>query len=186
MRIIGGEFKGKALTSPEGNAIRPTSDRVREAIFNRLMHSFGSPSPLIDGTILDLCCGTGAMGLEAISRGAEHVTFIDITNTSIAIAKKNAAALGVENQCSFITADARKLPNANTAADIIFCDPPYDAGMEEKILEQLQTQGWLGENTLLIMEMAQKNDWADALNASSWDVDIRKYGKSKVAFIRTI
>ena len=183
MRIIGGIYRGKPLITPEGNAIRPTSERAREAVFTRLMHSFGNPSPLIGGTILDLCCGTGAMGLEAMSRGAAHTTFIDITNKSIAIAKKNAAALGVENQCSFITTDARKLPDANTAVDIIFCDPPYDAGMEHNILSQLHTHGWLEENTLLIMEMALKNDWAEELSETQWDVDIRKYGKTKVAFI---
>lgn len=183
MRIIGGEFRGKALISPEGNAIRPTSDRAREAVFNRLMHSFGSPSPLIDGAVLDLCCGTGAMGLEAISRGAADVTFMDVTHASLSIAKKNAATLGVTAQCHFITADVRKLPPCASPPAVIFCDPPYDAGMEEAVLEQLTMQGWLGNNTLLLMEMTIKNDWAQTLDSAHYEVDIRKYGKTKIAFI---
>src|ERR1700744_698644 len=106
MRIIAGQFKGRKLLPPEGKDIRPTSDRTRESVFNLLMHGQYAGEAILGQHVLDICCGTGALGLEALSRGARIATFIDADKKSIELARKNALHCGVTNAAFFVQADA--------------------------------------------------------------------------------
>ncbi len=179
MRIIGGQYKGKKLHTPENQSIRPTSDRVRESIFNRIEHNAYMPD-IQRAIVLDLCCGTGAMGLEAVSRGAAHATFLDSHRESMALTKQNAAHLGVTDRCTFVQGDATKLAPASEPATLIFCDPPYASGLEQPILSALVRSGWAGPDSLVVLETDLCTDLAfDA----SWQSDTRKYGKTKVHFL---
>jgi 16S rRNA (guanine966-N2)-methyltransferase len=124
MRIIGGRFRGRALQAPKGHETRPTTDRVREALFNLL----AARRPIGGARVLDLYAGTGALGLEALSRGALSAAFVERHGPTLALARRHAAALGVEAGCFFLRADAvaflRRAPDARY--DLAFADPPYE------------------------------------------------------------
>ena len=148
MRIVGGRFRGRRLETPKDQRIRPTSDRAREAIFNLLAHH---ASEALDGTrVLDLFAGSGALGLEAISRGAAQVTFVDKDPKSLALARRNAEALGVD--AIFLRADATHLPPAPAPAALIFCDAPYEKGLTEPALASAVEHGWVSDGTVLVIE----------------------------------
>lgn len=153
MRIVGGKFKGRTLSSPDGRDTRPTTDRVREAIFNRLQH--GVPGFSIDATrVLDLFAGTGALGLEALSRGAKHVHFIDNSDTARGIVRHNADTLGVIGQCKVWRRDAASLGVCSPMSpySLVFLDPPYGKGLAKRALTSLVTGGWLAENAIVVVE----------------------------------
>ncbi|TDI58092.1 MAG: 16S rRNA (guanine(966)-N(2))-methyltransferase RsmD [Alphaproteobacteria bacterium] len=156
MRIVGGTYRGKRLASPVDNAIRPTSDRVREAIFNVLSHNV-PPLPF-GAAVLDLFCGTGAFGLEAISRGARTVTFVDEAPSSLRLARDNATSLGVQSNCTFVKADAARLRNAPSPADLVFADPPYGKSLIRPALIGAIATGWIGETTVIIVETPTGED----------------------------
>lgn len=150
MRIISGTKKGKKLCTPdETGRIRPTSDRARESLFNILCA--GLKNPLAEYSVLDVFSGTGAIGLEAASRGAKSVTFID---QDLTLTKKNAALCGFTN-LSFLKRNAAALPPAPHPFDLIFLDAPYNQGLTEKALASLINQNWCHKNTLLIAETAR-------------------------------
>jgi 16S rRNA (guanine966-N2)-methyltransferase len=138
MRIVGGKFKGHGLTGPKGQATRPTSDRVREAIFNILAHGVEDFS--IEGArVLDLFAGTGAMGLEALSRGARFCQFVDDAAEARGIIRRNADALGLIGQCKIWRRDATRLGPAapQPGFDLVFADPPYGKGLGTQALKSL-------------------------------------------------
>ncbi|MEP4314082.1 MAG: 16S rRNA (guanine(966)-N(2))-methyltransferase RsmD, partial [Anderseniella sp.] len=138
MRIVGGKFRGRSISAPDGSDTRPTTDRVREAIFNRLEH--GVPGFSIDGTrVLDLFAGTGALGLEALSRGAKHAHFIDNADTARGLIRRNADTLGVIGQCKLWRRDAASLGSCTPMSpySLVFLDPPYDKGLAERALTSL-------------------------------------------------
>ena len=166
MRIVGGTLRGRRLKTPSNNAIRPTTNRVREAIFNILTHN---DPPLPEGAVvLDLFAGTGAFGLEALSRGAMAVTFVDNAASSLRLARDNAQSLGVAGECRFIKADARRLPTADGPAGLIFADPPYEKGLVRPALEAALKGGWIGPQTCVLVETPTREavDVPDALAAS--------------------
>jgi len=137
MRITGGTFRNRPLTAPPGDAVRPASDKVRAAVFNILMHRFPES---IDGTyILDLFCGSGSYGFEALSRGAASCTFVDSNRTSLTAARTNATQLGCLPQCTFLQADARTLPPlpAGEPPALVFLDPPYATTLLAETLPRL-------------------------------------------------
>ena len=152
MRIVGGRFKGRALQGPRGDGIRPTSDRLRESLFNILAHSHGDPVP--GARVIDLFAGTGALGLEAISRGADFALLVDDGAQARALIRENVEALGLGGVTRIFRRDARRLGDAppGPAYDLAFLDPPYDRGLAEPALTSLARGGWLKPDALAVVE----------------------------------
>lgn len=179
MRIVGGKFRGRSITAPDGRDTRPTTDRVREAIFNRLEH--GIPGFNLDGSrVLDLFAGTGALGLEALSRGSQHVLFIDNSETARGIIRRNADTLGVIGQCKLWRRDACSLGSCKPMSpfSLVFLDPPYGKGLAERALNSLVDGAWLVGNAVIVVEESAKTDVSapDALTL----LDEHRYGDTKV------
>lgn len=182
LRIITGAWRGRSIEVPAGDAVRPTSDRVREALFNRLAHAFADTGfNLIGAQIVDVFAGTGALGLEALSRGAVHVTFLDRNPESIALLKRNVAKLGAEDRTVIMNADGAHLPRAVSACDLAFLDPPYGEGLVAPALAGLERQGWLKNGALAVVE----TDACEAAPvAESYTLlDRRLYGRVAVSFL---
>ena len=156
MRIIGGRARGLKLAEvgagdPAAH-LRPTSDRVREAIFNLLVNG-GYGNPLQGARVLDLFAGTGALGLEALSRGATHTTFVENGKTALALLTRNIALMRVEAETSILRRDVRALgPNPGPAFDVVFLDPPYGKAMGEAALEAARASNWLAPQSLIVWE----------------------------------
>ena len=156
MRIVAGTYGGRRLQVPKGRDIRPTSDKVRGAIFNAL-----EARGFLDGAhVLDAFCGTGALGLEALSRGAGFCTFWDKDKASLALAKENATALDVMGQCAFHLRDAAKQISENLSSNIgiLFLDPPYRKGFIELSINALQDSQVLDSECVIVMEMERDHD----------------------------
>jgi len=183
MRIIGGKFRGRRLASPEDARIRPTSDRAREALFNILAHADLTPdgtSPLNGAAVLDACCGTGAMGLEALSRGAARATFVDSDPAALALVRATLGALGVTAQV--LRVDVRHPGRATEAASLVFLDPPYGEGIAAPALTALAAQGWIAPGALVVVESGPRDDFAPPDGFTP--VDSRRYGKARFALLR--
>lgn len=183
MRIVGGKFKGRSIAAPAGQATRPTSDRVREAIFNILSHGIEGFS--VEGVrVLDLFAGTGALGLEALSRGARFCQFVDDDATARGLIRRNADGLGVIGQCKIWRRDATKLgPCApQPPFDLVFVDPPYNKDLGGKALASLTAGGWLTPSAVLVLEEAEKAEVADVPGLTL--LDRRLYGDTQVRFYR--
>lgn len=179
MRIIAGKFKSRRLISPPSSLTRPTSDRARESIFNILKSLTGD---LTDKYILDAFAGSGAIGLEALSRGAQHVYFIEKDHRVIQFLKSNISNLSAGNECTVIQGDATKPPKAPQPMDMIFLDPPYDQTLEDTCIEALHSQGWINHETIFVLETSSKRDIQIPPNAQL--IDQRRYGAALVSFIR--
>ncbi|HPF45670.1 MAG: 16S rRNA (guanine(966)-N(2))-methyltransferase RsmD [Alphaproteobacteria bacterium] len=150
MRIIGGTYRGKKLITPVDDLIRPTTDRMRETLFNMLEHGNG---PGIRGSkILDLFAGTGALGIEALSRGAAHVTFVDNNSRSMKLIKQNTDLIKSSENASFIVADAVKFKYPGTVYDVVFIDPPYRKNLVTPALTNLHEKGLLNTNSIAVIE----------------------------------
>ncbi|MBL8909056.1 MAG: 16S rRNA (guanine(966)-N(2))-methyltransferase RsmD [Rhizobiales bacterium] len=183
MRIVGGKFKGHSLASPAGHATRPTSDRVREAIFNILAH--GIEDFTIEGArVLDLFAGTGAMGLEAVSRGSRFCQFVDDSAQARGLIRRNADALGVIGQVKIWRRDATRLgPCApQPGYDLVIADPPYGKGLGTRALAALVEGGWLLPGAVVVVEEALGAELLapDSLTLLSQ----RDYGETQVRFYR--
>ncbi len=152
MRIVGGEFRGRRLTTPTDDATRPTSDRAREGLFNKLQHAHDDA--VADARVLDLFAGTGALGLEALSRGAGFAHFVDMSADARAIIRTNVEAFGLQGRTKIFRRDATQLGNAGTIMpfDLIFADPPYGKGLGERALVSALAGGWLSGNALCVIE----------------------------------
>lgn len=156
MRIIGGTYRGKKLITPDNAKIRPTTDRMRETLFNILEHGTG---PGIRGSkILDLFAGTGALGIEALSRGADHVTFVDNDPRSMKLIKQNTTLIKNPENTSYLTIDGTKTIKNQEPFDIIFIDPPYHKEMINPVLTNIHVQKLLSENGLIIIEYSSSED----------------------------
>ena len=182
MRIIAGKMKGRKLLTPSNDAIRPTSDRMREALFNLLMHGQYGGEHIVGQRVMDICCGTGAVGLEAISRGAEHCTFIDQDRTALSLARDNAEHCGVTSQCDFTPADATRLPRARQSVALAFMDAPYASPLTLLTYTALTQGGWLQRGSLFVVEQ-KKGAPLDALPGASL-IDQRQYGKAMLVIYR--
>jgi 16S rRNA (guanine966-N2)-methyltransferase len=152
MRIVGGRLKGRALKSPGSDAIRPTSDRLRETVFNILAHSYGNP--VAGARVIDLFAGTGAMAIEALSRGASFALLADQGVQACAIISANFAALDLGGAARILRRDARKLGAApeGESFSLAFLDPPYGKGFVPPTLKVLRDGGWLGKGALVVIE----------------------------------
>lgn len=154
MRIVGGEFRGRALKSPSSDAIRPTTDRTREALFNILAHR--ADFVLEGARVLDLFAGTGALGLEALSRGAAFALFVEEAGASRALIRTNVEAMGQTGRTKIFRRDATRLGPVGTMAPfrLLFADPPYRKGLGEKALAAAREGGWLSPGALCVLEEA--------------------------------
>lgn len=179
MRIVGGDWRGRSLLAPQGRDTRPTSDRTRESVFNTLIHSITGE---LDGLrVLDAFAGTGALGLEALSRGAAQATFIERQREALAVLRQNITALGAHAQAVVIATDATRPPVASAAVDLVFLDPPYQAGLLPTSLQALVDSGWIGPHTVAVCEQEATSD----LDAPAFElIDQRRYGKAKISFLR--
>ena len=181
MRIVAGKFRGKQLTSPEDGSIRPTADRTREAVFNILASRL---SPSFDGLrVLDLFAGTGALGLEALSRGATHVIFVDTGAEARGLIRDHIEAFGAGGVTKLLRRDATALGDAGTMGpvDLVFLDPPYGKGLGEQALLSLRAGGWLKPETLLVLE--EGSEITVELPAGFALDDRRDYGAASVYLI---
>lgn len=176
MRIISGTLRSKKLFTPKDDTkIRPTADRAREAVFNIITSKLDTSFKEL--TVLDIFSGTGALGLEAASRGAKNVTFVD---TDLELTQKNAKLCGFDN-IRFIKKDATKLPLTQTPYDLIFLDAPYNQGLTAPTLNVLIKGGYLTHQTLIVAETA-KNEALD-IPASLELIDERTYGAARFSFL---
>lgn len=183
MRIVGGKFKNHSIAPPSGSAMRPTSDRVRESIFNILAHGIEG-FELEGARVLDIFAGTGALGLEAISRGARFCQFVDDSAEARSLIRKNADALGIIGLVKIWRRDATDLGpcSPQPAFDLAFADPPYDKGLGEKALVALLTGQWLNPHAIVVLEEAAKAEVADLEGLTL--LDRRDYGDTQVRFYR--
>lgn len=178
MRIIGGIYRGKKLFSPLSDKIRPTADKARESLFNIIFSKAEKPWHQI--RLADIFCGTGAFGLESISRGASAVTLVDL---DISTAAKNAALFSNEkNKISLIKANAANLPAVTTAFDIIFLDAPYHQGLSEKALYSIIEKKWLAPDGICIVETAA--DEPLSVPEQMVLADTRRYGIAQFRFLK--
>ena len=183
MRIVGGQFRGRPLATPADAATRPTSDKVREAVFNILEH--GVPDFAIEGTrVLDLFAGTGALGLEALSRGAAYCLFVEEGAEARALIRRNLEALALTGVTKIFRRDATNLGPAGsqTAFGLVFLDPPYGKGLAERALASAATGGWLAAGAIAVVE--ERKGEPIAVPAQFAELDRRRWGDTQVLFAR--
>ncbi len=181
MRIVGGEFRGRPLAAPHSNAIRPTTDRTREALFNVLTHRFAEK--LQGARVLDLFAGTGALGLEALSRGASYGVFIEESAEGRGLIRTNVEAFGLTGRTKIFRRDATSLGEAGTMQpfDLVFADPPYGKALGERALESARTGKWLAPGALCVFEESAGAGFQPAPGFTI--VDERSYGDTVIRFI---
>lgn len=183
MRIVSGRFRGHTLATPKGGATRPTSDRVREALFNILEH--GIEDFTIDGVrVLDLFAGTGALGLEALSRGAKYALFIDDSAEARGVIRRNIEALNLTGIAKIWRRGAEKLGPAGNVPPfgLVFLDPPYGKGLGEIALASAREGGWVAPGGIAVLEEAAKSE---IVIPDGYDeIDRRSYGDTQVVILR--
>ncbi len=192
MRIVAGKYRGRKLAdSSHLRDLRPTTDRNREALFNiltsgKVVSEIGFE--LIDANILDVCCGSGAVAFEALSRGAKSATLIDKNIDHLEIAKKTARDFDVRDEAKILSLDVRKLPENDEFFDLVFIDPPY-AEDYQKIIKSLLEKNWIKKDSLVVIESGPRNkcgvasaglDFCSELKI----LDQRKYGITSFTFLK--
>jgi 16S rRNA (guanine966-N2)-methyltransferase len=182
MRVVGGRFRGRNLASPKSPAIRPTADRLREALFNILLHAYGDP--ITGARVLDLFAGTGALGIEAASRGAAFVLFVDDGAEARALLRENVAALGLGGSSRIFRRDATKLGPAHPVEpfSLVFLDPPYGRKLAEAALAAARAGGWLLPDALIVVEEAVKS--AFAAPEGFVELERRRYDDTEFVILR--
>ena len=179
MRIVAGKHRARSIEAPRGERLRPTSDRVREAVFNILAH--GERDLIAGAAVLDVFAGTGAMGLEALSRGAGHAIFIEKHQASLQCLGRNIARLGEVEQATVIRGEATRPGPAPGASRLVFLDPPYGGGLAEPALRALADGGWLAPGATIVLELAGNDAFAPPEGFAISDQ--RAYGKTRVLFL---
>ncbi|NVJ96975.1 MAG: 16S rRNA (guanine(966)-N(2))-methyltransferase RsmD [Alphaproteobacteria bacterium] len=179
-RIVAGRFRGRRLEVPKGRDVRPTTDRMRERLFSMLMHG---RYPDMDGaTVADIFAGTGALGFEALSRGAHHVTFVEKARPSLDCIRANMDSLGVPEETTVLAKSATTLPDAVRPCDFIFMDPPYRQNLVLPSLTRILDGGWLTEGGVIICELA--SDETITFPTPLEIVDERTQGQQRVVFLK--
>ena len=183
LRIIAGELKGRKLRSVRGRKTRPTANRTREAIFNILAFQ------IQDSTVLDLFAGTGAFGIEALSRGAESVVFVDVDNDSICVLQENIKSLALESMTKIIRWDLTRnlncLGSVRAAVNLVFMDPPYNKNIIEPTLFNLHSSQSMEKGARIIVE----HSYLEPILKRQLPVEIsdqRRYGKTLVSFLNYV
>jgi 16S rRNA (guanine966-N2)-methyltransferase len=185
MRIVAGRHRGLALEAPADGRIRPTADRVRQALFDVLEHRFGigAASPLRGARVLDLFCGSGALGLEALSRGAARCVFVDNDAVALALAERNVRRAREVANARFVLRDATRPGPAGETSTLAFLDPPYGCGLAAAALAALRDQGWLADDALVAVETGAEEGVAAP---EGFDLlDTRRHGRARLAILRS-
>lgn len=180
MRITGGRHRGRRLAVPRGDDLRPTSERVRESLFNILAHGRHG-ADLAGAAVLDAFAGTGALGLEALSRGAAHATFMDIDRAALAGIEHTLSVLDEDERATVLRADATLPPRPGASVEIAFLDPPYRSGLAHPAMEALATAGWLAPGALVVVELSAGGEDFDPESKFSLE-DTRRYGDTELNF----
>jgi 16S rRNA (guanine966-N2)-methyltransferase len=184
VRILGGSLRGRAIDAPPGLDVRPTAARTREALFNLLLHGGHGPDGgniLAGAHIADLCCGTGALAFEALSRGAATAVLVDKDHHTLRLAEQNATKLGIAGQCRFVQA---ALPDGMPPGpfDLVFSDPPYGAGLSQPIAAALRGRPALSAHGLLCLELPSAEPLGDFDGYER--IDLRQYGAASILLLR--
>lgn len=185
IRIVAGKHRGRPIDTPEGATTRPTSSRAREAMFNILTHASWTEdgrSPLIEARVLDAFAGSGALGLEALSRGAAHVTFFDTDAKAVTTIGSNIRKLGEAGAAKVVRADATRPPPGRDACDLIFLDPPYRSALGISALTALADACWLKPGAIVTIEIAATEDLLAPVPFQV--IDERRYGAAKIVILR--
>jgi 16S rRNA (guanine966-N2)-methyltransferase len=186
MRVTGGEWRGRRLAVPRGRDVRPTSDRVRESLFALLTHNaWGRDAgPVLPhGFVLDGCAGTGALGIEALSRGAAHAIFFDVAASSLDCVRENLVMLGAGSRATVRRTDATTPPTAKPgeACDLVLLDPPYASDVAARALPALAARDWLARDAIVVIEHAGD---APEIPPGFVEVDRREYGTTELLVLR--
>jgi 16S rRNA (guanine966-N2)-methyltransferase len=185
LKIVGGRHRGRSIATPEGMTTRPTSNRARESLFNVLAHASwrdDGTSPLVEAHVLDAFAGSGALGLEALSRGAAHATFLDSDATAIKLIGENLRKLGETAHAKVIRGDATRPPPSREGCDLVFLDPPYRSGLAGPALSALAAAGWLKPGAVATVELAAAEDLEPPPDFEP--IDERRYGAAKIVILR--
>jgi 16S rRNA (guanine966-N2)-methyltransferase len=183
MRVVGGRLRSRPIAGPKGEGLRPTADRLREALFNILAHAYGDP--VTGARVLDLFAGTGALGIEAVSRGAAYALFVDDGVEARSLLRNNTEALGLGGVTRIFRRDATQLGPAYPLEpfSLVFLDPPYGKGLAEKALVAARDGGWLKPEALLVVEEAA--DAGFVAPERFVELERRTYDDSEFVFLRT-
>ena len=184
MRVVGGRLRSRPIARPKGPGLRPTADRLRESLFNILAHGYGDP--VKDARVLDLFAGTGALGIEALSRGATFALFVDDGVEARALLRQNSETLGLGGVSRIFRRDATKLGPAHPveAFSLAFLDPPYGKGLAEKALVSAREGGWLKPQALIVVEEATDADFKTPEDFE--ELDRRTYDDTELIFLRAM
>jgi len=182
MRVVGGKLRSRPLAGPKSQAVRPTNDRLREALFNILLHAYGDP--VTGARVLDLFAGTGALGIEAVSRGAAYALFVDEGVEARALLRGNVETLGLGGVTRVFRRDATRLGPAHPLEpfDLVLLDPPYGKGLAEKTLASAREGGWLKPQALIVVEEAA--DAGFVAPEGFEELERRKYDDTEFVFLR--
>src|SRR6185312_11170865 len=182
MRVVGGRLRSRPLAGPKSGAIRPTADRVRESLSNILIHSYGDP--ITGARVLDLFAGTGALGIEAISRGAAYALFVDDAAEARALLRENVETLGLGGVTRIFRRDATRLGPAHPVEpfSLAFLDPPYGKGLAEKALTSARAGAWLSPQALVVVEEAA--DAGFVAPEGFEELERRQYDDTEFVFLR--
>ncbi|WP_398467602.1 16S rRNA (guanine(966)-N(2))-methyltransferase RsmD [Tardiphaga sp.] len=182
MRVIGGRLRGRNIAGPSTQAIRPTQDRLRESLFNILMHAY--ENPMLDARVLDLYAGTGALGIEAVSRGAKFTLFVDNGSEARALLRDNVESLGLGGVTKVYRRDASDPGPAHPVEPfaLVFIDPPYRQKLAEKSLAALRDGGWLVPDALVVVEEAK--DAGFTAPQGYEELERRAYDETEFTFLR--
>lgn len=182
MRIVGGDLRGRALATPKGQSIRPTTDRTRESLFNILTHRY--PEALEGTRVLELFAGTGAVGLEALSRGAANALFVEMSVEGRGLLRTNIEVLGLQGRAKIFRRDATALGSVGTIVPfgVVFADPPYGRGLGEAALASAAKGGWLQPGALAILE--ERADVEPRFAPAFQSLETRDFGDTRMHFLR--
>jgi 16S rRNA (guanine966-N2)-methyltransferase len=182
MRVVGGRLRSRPIAGPKSDGLRPTADRLRESLFNILAHAYGDP--ISGARVLDLFAGTGALGIEAISRGAAFALFVDDGVEARALLRDNVGALGLGGVTRIFRRDATRLGPVHPLEPFTLCflDPPYRKGLAEKALASARDGGWLARGALVVVEEA--TDAAFKTPEGYEDLERRTYDDTELVFLR--
>ncbi len=185
VRIVAGRHRGRRLAVPRGGGVRPTSERVREALFDVLVHNALGPggAALPGGArVIDAFAASGALGFEALSRGAVHATFLETDADALRVIAANAEAIGETANVAIVSRDATRPGPAERACALAFLDPPYRSGLARRALEALAREGWLDGGALAVVELAANEPFAAPAGFAV--IDDRRYGATRIVFAR--